>query len=112
MKARVTAKQTTFMTAPTLNMSIVRRPLGSKAIALGGVETGSIKEKEVTSVVGNIKSKGLVFVVRANSAMIGMRMEAEAELEATCVSTEAIPQAIMRMANDESPSMAYRHSSS
>ena len=71
------------MGVPTLIMSTVLRPEGSKAMALGGVETGKTKAKEVTRVGAIIRSKGFVSVPRANSAKMGMRIEAEAVFEAT-----------------------------
>ena len=52
-------------------------------IALGGDETGIMKAKEVTKVEGSMSSNGLVSVLRANSAKMGMRIEADATLEAT-----------------------------
>ena len=71
------------MTNPTLIMSTVLIPEGPKAMALGGDETGIMKAKEVTKVEGSISSNGLVVVPRANSAKMGMRMEADATFEAT-----------------------------
>ena len=46
----VMTKHAIFITDPTFIISIVVMPEGSNAIALGGVDTGNMKEKEVTSV--------------------------------------------------------------
>ena len=52
-------------------------------MALGGDDTGIMKAKEVTKVEGSMSSNGLVVVPRANSAKMGMRIEADATFEAT-----------------------------
>ena len=54
-------------------------------MALGGDETGIMKAKEVTKVAGSMRSSGLVFVLRANSAKMGTRIEEDATLEATYI---------------------------
>ena len=53
-------------------------------MAFGGVETGNMKEKEVTKVGGSIISNGLMdWDSQTNGAIIGSKILAEATLEAT-----------------------------
>ena len=79
----VMTKHATFITDPTFIISNVVMPEGSNAIALGGVDTGNMKEKEVTSVGGNIKYNGLLSPLQHKGAMIGSKILAEATLEDT-----------------------------
>ena len=73
-----------FIKAPTFIISTVFIPDGSNAIAFGGVETGKMNAKEVISVGVSISSNGFVSVPLANSARIGISIEADAVFEATC----------------------------
>ena len=73
----------TFMNVPTFIKSTTRNPEDSKTMALGGVDTGSMKENEHERAAGSINNIGLTCELRPKSFMIGKTMEAEAVLEAT-----------------------------
>ena len=82
------------MTHPTLTISSEVILAGSKVIALGGLDTGSMNVNEHAIVGGRIKSKGLMHRLALISTMIGRKMLAEATLAATCVRPEA-PRVVM-----------------
>ena len=85
---------TTFITHPTLTMSSEVILAGSKVIALGGLDTGSMNVNEQAIVGGRIKSKGFMHRLALISTMIGRKIFADATLAATCVRPEA-PRVVM-----------------
>ena len=73
----------TFIKVPTFIKSTTRNPEDSKTMALGGVDTGNMKEKEQDKAAGSINNIGLTRELSPKSFIIGKTIEAEAVLEAT-----------------------------
>ena len=66
--------QRTFMIVPTFIKSTTRNPEDSKTMALGGVDTGSMNEKEQDKAAGSINNIGLTCELMPKSFMIGKTM--------------------------------------
>jgi len=56
----ITANVIRFIPSPTFIISTVLRFEASNTIALGAVETGSMKAQEAVRVAGNIRNRGFI----------------------------------------------------
>lgn len=87
--ASITSRQRTLVSRPGRAMSARLRPACELTSALAGVPTGSMKAYEQERVTGMRKSSGCWPRLRAISLLIGRKMVAMAELEASSVVKEA-----------------------